>query len=154
MLETIRKSKGLIVNNFAELDGEDCIKHYEKTMGYKAWHLGPACLIRKTFEEKSVRGNESVVSMHECLSWLNSKEDNSVLYICFGSISYFSDKQLYEIASGIENSGHEFVWVVPEKKGKEDESGEEKEKWLPKGFQERNILNKKGLSLRGGPHKQ
>ncbi|XP_039684644.1 scopoletin glucosyltransferase [Medicago truncatula] len=149
MLETIRKSKGLIVNNFAELDGEDCIKHYEKTMGYKAWHLGPACLIRKTFQEKSVRGNESVVSVHECLSWLNSKEENSVLYICFGSISHFSDKQLYEIASGIENSGYKFVWVVPEKNGKEDESEEQKEKWLPKGFEERNILNKKGFIIKG-----
>ncbi|RHN42256.1 putative UDP-glucuronosyl/UDP-glucosyltransferase [Medicago truncatula] len=149
MLDTIRKTKGLIINNFAELDGEDCIKHYEKTMGNKAWHLGPACLIRKTFEEKSVRGNESVVSAHECLSWLNSKEENSVLYICFGSIAYFSDKQLYEIASGIENSGHAFVWVVPEKKGKEDESEEDKEKWLPKGFEERNIENKKGFIIRG-----
>ena len=149
MLESIRKSKGLIINNFAELDGEDCIKHYEKTMGNKAWHLGPTCLIPKTFDEKSIRGNESVVSTHECLSWLNSKQDYSVLYICFGSIAYFTDKQLYEIASGIENSGHEFVWVVPEKKGKEDESEEEKEKWLPKGFEERNIENKKGFIIRG-----
>jgi len=149
MLKTILKSKGLIINNFAELDGEDIIKHYEKTMGHKAWHLGPACLIHKTVQEKAKRGNESVVSMHECLSWLNSKRDNSVLYVCFGSICNFSDKQLYEIASGIEKSGHEFVWVVPEKKGKEDESEEEKEKWLPKGFEERNIKNKKGLIIRG-----
>jgi scopoletin glucosyltransferase len=149
MLKTILKSKGLIINNFAELDGEDCIKHYEKTMGHKAWHLGPACLIHKTVQEKAERGSESVVSMRECLSWLNSKRDNSVLYICFGSICYFSDKQLYEIASGIENSGHKFIWVVPEKKGKENESEEEKEKWLPKGFEERNIKNKKGLIIRG-----
>jgi scopoletin glucosyltransferase len=118
MLDTIRNSKGFIINNFVELDGKDCIKHYEKTMGYKAYHLGPACLIRKTFQEKSMRGNESAVSAHECLSWLNLKGDNSVVYICFGSISYFCDKQLYEITSGIENSGHKFVWVVPEKQGK------------------------------------
>jgi hypothetical protein len=70
------------------------------------------------------------------------------LYICYGSICYFSDKQLYEIACGIEASSHKFIWVVPEKIGKEDESDDEKEKWLPKGFEERNI-GKKGLIIRG-----
>jgi hypothetical protein len=148
MLETIRKSNGLIVNNFAELDGEECIEYYEKTTGQKAWHLGPASLIRRTNQEKAERGNESVVSVHECLNWLNSKQDNSVLYICFGSWCSFSDKQLYEIACGIEASDHQFIWIVPEKKGKEDESDKEKEKWLPKGFEERNI-GKKGLIIRG-----
>ncbi|PNY07425.1 isoflavonoid glucosyltransferase [Trifolium pratense] len=148
MLEMILKTNGLIINNFAELDGEECIKHYQKITGHKAWHLGPASLIRRTDQEKAERGNESVVSVHECLSWLNSKQDNSVLYICFGSICYFSDIQLYEIACGIEASGQEFIWVVPEKIGKEDESNEEKEKWLPGGFEERNIGNK-GLIIRG-----
>jgi hypothetical protein len=148
LLEKEVKSKGLIVNNFAELDGEECIEHYEKTTGHKAWHLGPASLIRKTVQEKAERGQESVVSLHECLSWLNSKRENAVLYICFGSICHFPEKQLYEIACAIEASGHEFIWVVPEKIGKEDESDEEKEKWLPKGFEEKNI-GKKGLIIRG-----
>jgi len=119
------KCKGLIVNNFIELDGEGCIEHYEKTAGHKAWHLGLASLIHRTVQEKVKRGEESDVSVHECLSWLNSKQVSSVLYICFGSNNYFSDKQLYEIAYGIEASGHKFVWVVPKKKGKEDQSDEE-----------------------------
>jgi len=149
LLETVFKSNGIIVNNFAELDGEEYIKHYEKTTGHKAWHLGPASLIRRTVQEKAQRGQQSVVSVDECLSWLDSKPDNSVLYICFGSLCLFPDKQLYEIACGIEASGNEFVWVVPEKKGKEDESEEEKGKWLPKGFEERNIQKKKGSIIRG-----
>ncbi|CAJ2634470.1 unnamed protein product [Trifolium pratense] len=149
MLERmIKNNEQLIINNFTELDGEEFIEHYEKTTGLKSWHLGPASLIRKTDQEKAERGNESVVSVHECLTWLNSKKDNSVLYICFGSICYFSDIQLYEIACGIEASGHKFLWVVPEKIGKEDESDDEKKKWLPKGFEERNI-GKNGLIIRG-----
>jgi hypothetical protein len=52
---------------------------------------------------------------------------------------------LFEIASAIEASGYDFIWVVPEKKGIENESEEEKEKWLPKGFEERN----KGMIVRG-----
>ncbi|KAG2371810.1 hypothetical protein LR48_Vigan05g142100 [Vigna angularis] len=146
MLETELRSYGLIVNNFAELDGEEYIRYYEKTTGHKAWHLGPASLIPRTLEEKAERGMKSVVSMHECLSWLDSKAKNSVVYICFGSLCHFPDKQLYEIACGIEASGHGFIWVVPEKKGKE-ESEEEKEKWMPEGFKERNA--EKGMVIRG-----
>ncbi|KAK7292354.1 hypothetical protein RIF29_08132 [Crotalaria pallida] len=145
--KTELKSHGLIVNNFAELDGEEYIKHYEKTTGHKAWHLGPASLIHTTEKEKAERGQKSVVSMHKCLSWLDSKQPNSVLYICFGSLCHFPDNQLLEIACGVEASGHQFIWVVPEKKGKEDESDEEKEKWLPKGFEERNKM--KGMIIRG-----
>ncbi|AES77563.1 putative UDP-glucuronosyl/UDP-glucosyltransferase [Medicago truncatula] len=147
MLDTVFKSNGFIVNNFIELDGEECIQHYEKTVGHKAWHLGPSSIWRTTLE-KSGGGNEGAESEHECLRWLNSQQVNSVLYICFGSLNYFSDKQLYEIAYAIEASGHPFIWVVLEKKGKEDENEEEKEKWLPKGFEERNI-GKKGLIVRG-----
>ncbi|RHN64175.1 putative flavanone 7-O-beta-glucosyltransferase [Medicago truncatula] len=79
--ETMLKTNGLIVNNFAELDGEECIEHYEKTTGHKAWHLGPVSLIRKSVQEKAERGHESVVGVQECLWWLNSKRHNSVLYM-------------------------------------------------------------------------
>jgi len=147
MLETELRSYGLIVNNFAELDGEEYIRYYEKTTGHKAWHLGPVSLISRTPEEKAERGMKSVVSIHECVSWLDSKAENSVVYICFGSLCHFPDKQLYEIACGIEASGHGFIWVVPEKKGKEKERQEEKEKWMPEGFEERNA--EKGMVIRG-----
>jgi scopoletin glucosyltransferase len=148
MLDTVLKSTGYIINNFVELDGEECVQHYEKSTGHKAWHLGPTSFIQKTIQEKSGRGNEGAASEHESLSWLNSQQVNSVVYICFGSINHFFDKQLYEIACAVEGMGHPFIWVVPEKKGKEDETEEEKEKWLPKGFEERNI-GKKGLIIRG-----
>ena len=147
MLEVELRSHGLIVNNFAELDGEEYVQHYEKTTGHKAWHLGPANLLHRSAQEKAERGQKSVVSAHECMSWLDSKRDNSVLYICFGSLVHFQDNQLYEIACAVEASGCEFMWVVPEKKGKENEDEEEKEKWLPKGFEKRNKM--KGVIIRG-----
>ncbi|XP_057415353.1 UDP-glucose flavonoid 3-O-glucosyltransferase 7-like [Lotus japonicus] len=143
LLEKELTSHGLIVNNFAELDGEEYIEHYERITGHKAWHLGPVSLIRRTEQDKAERGQNSVVKVDELLSWLNSKPLNSVLYICFGSVCHFPDNQLYEIASAIEASGYGFIWVVPEKKGKEEESEEEKRKWLPIGFE------KKGIIIRG-----
>ncbi|XP_059443673.1 anthocyanidin 5,3-O-glucosyltransferase-like [Corylus avellana] len=49
---------------------------------------------------------------HECMSWLNSQPSRSVLFLCFGSMGLFSAKQLKEIATGLENCGHRFLWVV------------------------------------------
>nr|WBW48317.1 UDP-glycosyltransferase [Astragalus membranaceus] len=146
LLTVALKSDGFIVNSFAELDGEEFVEYYEKTIGHKAWHVGPTSLVRRNAEEIAERGEKSVVEVHTCVSWLNSKPDNSVVYISFGTICYFPDKQLYEIASALEALDYGFIWVVPEKRGKYDESEEEKEKWLPKGFEERNI--KKGIIIR------
>ncbi|KAK7348160.1 hypothetical protein VNO80_22710 [Phaseolus coccineus] len=147
LLTTALKSDGFIINNFVELDGEEYLRHYERTTGHKAWHLGPACLARRTALEKAERGPKSVVSMQECVSWLDSKRVNSIVYVSFGSFCYFPDKQLYEIACAMEASGYGFIWVVPEKKEKEEEKEEEKEKWLPKGFEERN--GEKVMIIRG-----
>ncbi|KAG5039011.1 hypothetical protein JHK86_019851 [Glycine max] len=114
LLTAALKSNGFIINNFAELDGEEYLRHYEKTTGTKAWHLGPASLVGEPRWRKQ-RGQKSV---------------------------------LYEIACGMEASGYEFIWVVPREEREGRESEEEKEKWLPKGFEER----KKGMIIKGGPH--
>ncbi|CAJ2634473.1 unnamed protein product [Trifolium pratense] len=145
LLTIALKSHGFIINSFVELDGDEYVEYYEKIIGHKAWHLGPASLVRKTTEEKAERGEKSTISVQKYLTWLNSKQDNSVVYISFGTICYLPDKQLFEIASALETSGYDFIWVVPEKKGMENESEEEKKKWLPKGFEERN----KGMIVRG-----
>ncbi|KAK7272401.1 hypothetical protein RJT34_28976 [Clitoria ternatea] len=135
VLELALKTHDIIMNNFAELDGEDYVEHYQKTTGHKALGVSLTKILPQAMVLK--RRDRRVRSEHICLIWLDSKAPKSVVYICFGSICHFPDKQPYEIACAIEASGHEFIWVVPEKKGKE----EKKEKWLPKGFEERNREN-------------
>jgi UDP:flavonoid glycosyltransferase YjiC (YdhE family) len=77
------------------------------------------------------------------LKWLDSKKPNSVVYICFGSMASFPASQLKEIATGLEASGQQFIWVVRRNKNSE----EDKEDWLPEGFEER--MEDKGLIIRG-----
>ncbi|XP_031477302.1 UDP-glycosyltransferase 88A1-like [Nymphaea colorata] len=48
----------------------------------------------------------------ECLNWLDSQPDRSVVFLCFGSLGRFSVDQLAEIADGLERSGQGFLWVV------------------------------------------
>ncbi|XP_022762349.1 scopoletin glucosyltransferase-like [Durio zibethinus] len=140
-LESEITSYGVIMNSFQELEPA-YVEHYRKVMGRKTWCIGPLSLCNRNTEDKSQRGNTASIDPVECFSWLDSKKHNSVLYICFGSLSCFSAAQLYEIAKGLEASGQDFIWVVEKKMNKED-----KEKWLPEGFEER--MEGKGLIIRG-----
>ncbi|KAF7127097.1 hypothetical protein RHSIM_Rhsim11G0162400 [Rhododendron simsii] len=139
--ESELSSYGVIANSFYELETEYA-DYYRNVLKRRAWHIGPVSLCNREVEDKAHRGKEAAIDKHECLRWLDSKEPNSVIYICFGSVAKFDDSQLYEIAMGLESSGQQFVWVV--RRGK---SEEENEKWLPEGFEER--MNNKGLIIRG-----
>ncbi|XP_061367872.1 scopoletin glucosyltransferase-like [Gastrolobium bilobum] len=136
------KSYGMVVNSFNELE-QVYSDHYRKVFGRRTWNIGPVSLCNRDNEEKAKRGKEADIDEHVCLNWLGSKKPNSVVYVCFGSMANFSDSQLGEIAMGLENSGQQFIWVV--RKNRKDE--EEKEKWVPEGFEKR--MEGKGLIIRG-----
>lgn len=147
MAEIVRKvlaadeaGHGIIVNTFLELEPAYAA-HYRKIVG-KAWHIGPVSLINDTDEDKSHRGRETSTQSPDCLSWLNSKKPNSVIYVCFGSMAIFQTAQLQEIANALESSGQEFIWVVRNKAN--DEEGVDH---FPAGFEART--QGRGLVMRG-----
>ncbi|XP_072959916.1 UDP-glycosyltransferase 88B1-like [Typha angustifolia] len=49
---------------------------------------------------------------HESAQWLDAQPCGSVVFLCFGSLGVFTEEQIREIARGLENSGHRFLWVV------------------------------------------
>ncbi|MED6116257.1 hypothetical protein PIB30_098429 [Stylosanthes scabra] len=140
MMPTIDADKdclGVMVNSFKELDA-GYAEHYEKNTGRRVWHIGPTDLMVHKTVPRAVEGE------HECLKWLSTKKNGSVVYVAFGSLCRLSDKQLYELALGLERSGHPFVWVVSRNKKKK---GEETEgKWLPDGFEER-MMKEEGRGM-------
>ncbi|KAE8798717.1 hypothetical protein D1007_25895 [Hordeum vulgare] len=79
---------------------------------------------------------------HECLAWLDAQPERSVVFLCFGSIGAVSAEQLKEIAHGLDNSGHRFLWVVrtpPVDPAKffEPRPEPDLDALLPEGFMER-----------------
>ncbi|KAG7946593.1 hypothetical protein I3843_14G047400 [Carya illinoinensis] len=126
VVESEVRSYGVILNSFYELEPAYA-NHYTRVCGRKAWYIGPVSLCNKDTKDKGQRGKESSIDKHECMNWLNTKHINSVVYICFGSLSNFRDSQLMEIAM--------------DKNEKEDED------WLPMGFEKR--MEGKGLIIRG-----
>ncbi|KAK3412341.1 hypothetical protein EUGRSUZ_I01120 [Eucalyptus grandis] len=138
-LESELKSFGSIFNSFYELE-KDYADYYRNVLGRKAWHIGPVSLCNSDTADKVQRGKEASIGRHECLQWLDSKKPNSVVYVCFGSLTRFSSQQLSEIAKGLEASQQDFLWIVKGDKNQEQD-------WLPEGFEER--MDGKGLIIRG-----
>ncbi|CAA7019939.1 unnamed protein product [Microthlaspi erraticum] len=134
------KSSGVVVNSFYELE-PDYADFYKRFVAKKAWHIGPLSVYNRRFEEKAERGKKSSIDEVECLKWLDSKKQDSVIYMSFGSVASFKNEQLIEIALGLEASGVNFIWVV-----RKTNTGE-KEEWLPEGMEERT--KEKGLIIRG-----
>ncbi|GMP74595.1 hypothetical protein CsSME_00031981 [Camellia sinensis var. sinensis] len=60
------------------------------------------------------RGNKASIDMDQCLTWLDSKEPNSVIYVCFGGLCVFPESQLVKIGLGLEASDCNFIWVIRE----------------------------------------
>ncbi|XP_043713754.1 scopoletin glucosyltransferase-like [Telopea speciosissima] len=126
------RSYGVLVNSFYELE-PGYADHYKKIMGRKAWHIGPVSLRNRDITDKEQR--------HSCLSWLDSRKPNSVIYVCFGSMVPFTAEQLLEIAMGLEDSGQPFIWVLRLK----GEEAEQRSRMLD-GFEER--IEGRGLIIR------
>lgn len=122
--ESEKKSFGSVFNSFYKLEN-GYYDHYKKVMGTKSWGLGPVSLwANQDDSDKAARGyakKEEGAKEEGWLKWLNSKPEGSVLYVSFGSMNKFPYSQLVEIAHALEDSGHNFMWVV--RKNEENEEG-------------------------------
>ncbi|WMV53585.1 hypothetical protein MTR67_046970 [Solanum verrucosum] len=85
----------------------------------------------------------------ELMDWLGTKDENSTVFVSFGSEYFLSKEDMEEVAFGLELSIVNFIWVVRFPKGKEQNL----EDALPKGFLERigergKVLDKFAPQLR------
>ncbi|CAA7392164.1 unnamed protein product [Spirodela intermedia] len=124
-------SHGTLVNTFASLE-PGYISFYEKVKGKKVWAVGPASLCNKLATDAANRGDKPVINEEKCLTWLDSMELGSVLYISFGTLVRYPLAQLVELGLGLEASGRPIIWVI---KARELQSAVEE--WLAEGFEER-----------------
>ncbi|XP_049379605.1 beta-D-glucosyl crocetin beta-1,6-glucosyltransferase-like [Solanum stenotomum] len=69
----------------------------------------------------------------ELMDWLGTKDENSTVFVSFGSEYFLSKEDMEEVALGLELSNVNFIWVARFPKGEEQNL----EDALPKGFLER-----------------
>ncbi|KAD4384764.1 hypothetical protein E3N88_24932 [Mikania micrantha] len=127
--------KGVLVNSFLELEpGSFKAMEEGDWCKPKIYPVGP--LIHAGSQDLNSEG-------FECLKWLDKHPVRSVLFVSFGSGGTLSQKQLHELAFGLEQSGQRFLWVVKSPQGKSNASYFNAQShldpfgFLPDGFLER-----------------
>ncbi|KAI4971737.1 scopoletin glucosyltransferase-like [Hordeum vulgare subsp. vulgare] len=110
--ESDARSWGVLVNSFGMLD-EDYVSAFMSFYqpDARAWLVGPLFLaagdvpVPERVEEQDPEG---------CLAWLDemAERSESVIYVSFGTQAHVSDEQLDELARGLVQSGHPFLWAV------------------------------------------
>ncbi|KAF9599006.1 hypothetical protein IFM89_033351 [Coptis chinensis] len=109
----------------------------------KVWCVGPVSLLNKGVLDKFERGNNASIDENQCLEWLDSRQPNSVIYVCLGSQCRLTSAQFQEIGLGLEASKRSFIWVF-----KFGERYVELEKWLSEEeFEERT--KDRGIIIQG-----
>ncbi|KAL0919208.1 hypothetical protein M5K25_011291 [Dendrobium thyrsiflorum] len=113
----------IICNSFEEL---------EKPMFSEIPNILPVGPLLSTFQS---REDPNLCQLwledKECMAWLNKQSTCSVIYVAFGSIAIFNNRQFEELALGLELTGQPFLWVVrPDLTNKSINA-------YPSGFEER-----------------
>lgn len=113
--ETERSSKAtaIIINTFDPFE-HDVLKSLSSILP-PIYAIGPLNLMMD-----HISNNEDLKSIEtnlwkedtECIEWLDKKEDNSVVYVNFGSITVMTTDQLVEFAWGLANSEKQFLWII------------------------------------------
>ncbi|KAL1820618.1 hypothetical protein ACET3Z_015487 [Daucus carota] len=134
-------SRGIIFNSFTELE-KIYLDYLKKFLGHdRVWTVGP---LLPSEEERVERGGSNEILAKEIKSWLDQFENQTVVYVCFGSQAVLTNKQMEMLALGLEKSGVRFLWSYkePTKGHKVGEYG-----MIPLGFEDR--VSGRGLIVKG-----
>lgn len=129
MFEHVHESAGLVLNTVYELEPKVIDALREK---FPVFPIGP--LLLPTSGDEALPTEPELTFWEEedeCLTWLDTQAPASVLYVSFGSIATYSDKQFKELAMGLARSKQPFLWVV-----RRDSIPGSLRRALPSGFME------------------
>ncbi|MCL7029035.1 hypothetical protein MKW94_003114 [Papaver nudicaule] len=108
------EAAGLIFNTFDALEMEVLDAFRSQLSLPPIYTVGPLPLHLNQIPQNGTQsfGSNLWKEDTECLEWLDSKEPNSVVYVNFGSVAVMTSEQLFEFASGLANSKHNFLWII------------------------------------------
>ncbi|KAF2318987.1 hypothetical protein GH714_012230 [Hevea brasiliensis] len=105
LVNETKASSGLIWNSFEDLEQVE-LSALCKDFPIPIFTIGP---FHKYFPATS---SSLLTQDKSCISWLDKKAPNSVLYVSFGSIAEINEAEFLEIAWGLASSNQPFLWVV------------------------------------------
>ncbi|CAJ2645341.1 UDP-glycosyltransferase 89B1-like protein [Trifolium pratense] len=134
---------GVVFNSFIDLEPA-YFDHIKKELGHeRVWAVGPVLPLDSGTEPEE-RGEASTVSCLELTTWLDKREDRSVVYVCFGSRTFLTTAEMDVLTSALELSGVHFILSVrvPDERRVEEDCGK-----ISSGFIER--VRERGFVIQG-----
>ncbi|XP_034892681.1 anthocyanidin 3-O-glucosyltransferase 6-like [Populus alba] len=137
LIRRFREAKGIMVNTFYELESH-AINSFSDGNYPPVYPVGP--LLNLNGHEHDVVSDRKDTH-RDIMRWLDHQPSSSVVYLCFGSMGSFGVEQVKEIACGLEQSGHRFLWSLrqPPPNGKMEAPSDyvNPAEVLPEGFLDR-----------------
>ncbi|KAJ6870160.1 anthocyanidin 3-O-glucosyltransferase 2-like [Populus alba x Populus x berolinensis] len=136
-----RETKGIIINTFEELESH-AINSFSKGNIPPVYPVGPILNLNRDGD-----CDDESDEYKDIKQWLDDQPLSSVVYLCFGSMGSFGVDQVKEIACGLEQSGHRFLWSLrqppPEGKMEPPSDYTNPRDVLPEGFLDRTAITGK-----------
>ncbi|TXG74352.1 hypothetical protein EZV62_002931 [Acer yangbiense] len=104
--QRFRDVNGILVNTFAELEPY-AINIFSSGLNPPVYTVGPLVDLKG-----QPIPDPDVAKRQDILKWLDDQPESSVVFLCFGSGGSFSPAQVKEIATGLEQSEHRFLWSL------------------------------------------
>ncbi|KAG5616119.1 hypothetical protein H5410_015943 [Solanum commersonii] len=105
MIRETKASSGLIINSFEQLE-QFSMSKLRDDFSIPIFPIGP-------FHSHFPASSSSLMSQDQTsISWLDTKTPKSVIYVSFGSLAAIEINEFLEIAWGLANRNHPFLWVV------------------------------------------
>ncbi|KAF8101989.1 hypothetical protein N665_0201s0281 [Sinapis alba] len=106
MVEGVKSSSGVIWNTFEDLE-RDQVLDLSSNFHVPFFPIGPFHKHSNDLPPKTKNKEDNEIN-----NWLDKQEPKSVVYASFGSLADIEEKEFLEIACGLRNSEHPFLWVV------------------------------------------
>ncbi|CAD6220537.1 unnamed protein product [Miscanthus lutarioriparius] len=107
VVEAVKKSSGLLMDTFDALEIAEVQRIREELNIPLVLAAGPV----NKLSSKSI-GSSLLDQDFSCIEWLDQHHPESVLYVSYGSLASLDSNEFLEVAWGLANSGHPFLWVV------------------------------------------
>ncbi|XP_047321438.1 7-deoxyloganetin glucosyltransferase-like [Impatiens glandulifera] len=114
--EAVPRASALGIETYESLEPK--ILNYLSTKFPNVFAVGPLQLLLNRISSTSNSpyldsvGYNMWVEAPECLKWLDSMGDKTVVYVNFGSITPVTPQQFIEFAWGLANSKQHFLWII------------------------------------------
>ncbi|KAK9138490.1 hypothetical protein Sjap_009084 [Stephania japonica] len=102
----------VFVNTFDELEPEALKALHGSVELIAIGPFVPSAYLGGKDSSDTCFGGDMFESSQKCSEWLNTKAENSVVYVSFGSIIVLKRRQVEEIARGLLDTGRPFLWVL------------------------------------------